>query len=592
MREITSPSLPGRAAEGGTDTVLILSVCVELRSLQMKGAGGVGGAVGWVVLTLGLWVLSKREESQSSEDGSPTEETYDEQTSEQDRSCEDTSDEQTSDQDTSRAREETSVEQTSEQDRSCEETSVEQTSEQDRSCEETSVGQTSEQDRSREETSVEQTSEQDRSCEDTSDEQRSEQDRSCEETSDEETSARFEWQRYVRDGCSNYDLACELLGRVYSPLQPLPVCRMFKKIVQEKGLSYTFPMNDTAWTSKVLDISSLKALWRQHFRHEAEAKFFNSHSPGARDLMREVAGQLYRTPSSEADPIDLRGKSAGLVIAASRLLHETLITLSGSFNPVQGGKPLADTYRGIPVARTKKHYRGFLHYGPPESYTVGDDASGGTAVTCEHRTDQSTDPVDQRNLERLGDSFVSDVKSYQGRNGIISVLKKILQAFIGQQQRTEAEAQEHLADLFIQYAQSHRFDATPELTRHQRRSLYRICFLILEKEQSQWQSACFWWGKWKLGMTVSFARLIILFKWGVITIDDLFRTYAIYSKQGMRDRNDEVKKFCDEIDTLYECEAPHKNPSSTNDPYADLQTVYGEGATTREIRCTSPRKSR
>ncbi|XP_052132682.1 uncharacterized protein LOC127752111 isoform X2 [Frankliniella occidentalis] len=185
---------------------------------------------------------------------------------------------------------------------------------------------------------------------------------------------------------------------------------------------------------------------------------------------------------------------------------------------------------------------------------VGD--SSGTVVHCEHRTETSaaaggaaSRPLfDGYGVDRMGNSFVRNLGTYRR---IVRDLEEMMEAFRrGGTRKTQAH--ERLAHLFIQYAHTHCFDETPELTRAQRDNLFRICFLILEKEQSQWQSACFFWGNWKLGMTVSFARLILLFKWGRITLRDIFCTFAVYSNVIMRNCFEKVQATCEEIDKLYE----------------------------------------
>ncbi|XP_026288630.1 uncharacterized protein LOC113213709 [Frankliniella occidentalis] len=315
----------------------------------------------------------------------------------------------------------------------------------------------------------------------------------------------------------------------------------------------------------------------QRMRYEAEWDFFNIRDQPVRDLMRRVTEHQYRDEGADVPPpIDLTGKSARHVIAAARLQQETWLTLV---------RNITDVHRSIPVAHTKsfkmqtigKKEEKFIHFGPRETYEAKFEGRA-YEVESEHRTegvDEKEVPADS--IPQLGMSFVIGLNYYN--NDILPDLKGIMCALGGAH---PGPGQRRLADLFAQFAKSHSLAGAPELSDEQRDKLFKICFLIMEKEQAQWQSSFFSRFVWQLGMSVSFARLIILFREGKITLHDVFNRYGIYGnhpkikgkRNTMLESNDCVRARCDAIDQKY---AWHmRRPLTKEDAEADLREVYGD----------------
>ncbi|XP_052121225.1 uncharacterized protein LOC113213763 isoform X1 [Frankliniella occidentalis] len=120
----------------------------------------------------------------------------------------------------------------------------------------------------------------------------------------------------------------------------------------------------------------------------------------------------------------------------------------------------------------------------------------------------------------------------------------------------------------------------------------------MDKNQAMWQGCFFKQGPkggkgkvWRLGMSVSFARLIILFREGVIKLNDVFFKYGIYGNHDgilMIKSNKAVTSRCDAIDEEYR---KYKGrPLTLQDAKDDLRIVYGGVGSRQEKRYEAERK--
>ncbi|KAE8747143.1 hypothetical protein FOCC_FOCC006141 [Frankliniella occidentalis] len=341
------------------------------------------------------------------------------------------------------------------------------------------------------------------------------------------------WSRFWQGGCKDFPSALNLLNTKYTPLQPHLLS------------AQAAPFEADA------------------MRYNAEVMLFDIRNQKVRELMRRITEHQYRGGAERVNPIDLSGLSAAEYIAACRLLQETWIMLAAS--------DANNVSRGIPVPEGAKVVNSRC-YGPREKY-VAQWEEGNSTVQSEHRTNSSINgqgQVDPFYLPRLGDSFVKDVRTYAAiKNDLTKIMEDLGGAYPGPGQR-------RLADLFIQFAHSHSLAGAPELGKEKIDKLFKICFLIMEKEQAQWQASCFIRTPWQLGMAVSFARLVILFRDGVVQLDDMFGetgVYRVYSTKKILVNYDDVRERCAAIDKKYS-----EHMGSEVDARKDLVTVYGQVA--------------
>ncbi|XP_026271870.1 uncharacterized protein LOC113202035 [Frankliniella occidentalis] len=392
--------------------------------------------------------------------------------------------------------------------------------------------------------------------------------------------ARDAWREYLQGGCTNHALARSLINREYEPLKPLP--------------------RDNCGVVDCTNAEHLECL-----RYWAEVKFFGIRTPRVRTLMAKIVAHRFRKgeDDDEVDAIDLSGWSAREKIAAERLFQETLIVLAGSYN-----EPLAKTYTGIPPEITDSPQA----LGPTEKYMVGGptrqkkNKAGKlrtrepVEVCCRHRTEfldahypwpgpgPGPRAMTADDQQRMGHCYVEDVGTYAYlAQNLDNVMRNDIEDF-QKDKRTQDQAlwnsymlnsprndvsrldyaRRRLVDLIIQYAKTHELDDTPDVTMQEyRKKLFRIFYHILENEQSQWHSAAFFPGTWKLGMTVSFARIILLFRDG--DISSLFGEFRVYSYIGMKNHNKDVQDSCKKIDEVF------MEKQRELDAYQDLETVYG-----------------
>ncbi|XP_052131811.1 uncharacterized protein LOC113210810 isoform X1 [Frankliniella occidentalis] len=303
---------------------------------------------------------------------------------------------------------------------------------------------------------------------------------------------------------------------------------------------------------------------RQGMRYAAERDFFDLRDDASvRALAREVTEHQYRDKNAEVRPVDLAGRSARQVIAAARLQQETWVALGTSSRDIHRGIPLADR-TPYTVEVNGKEVEMPVCSGPDETY-----AAGRYRVASRHRTEEHCTAATSEH--RLGMSFVKGVSSYE--RDVVPVLEAAMDALGG---AAPGAGQRRLAELLIQFARSHSLaGAPPELSDEQREKLFKVCFLVMEKEQAQWQASFFVGHKWQLGMSVAFARLLILFREGAVTLRDVFNEYGVYSNHPKRmvDCRDLVRKRCDAVDRLY---VKQKGEELTlQHAMDDLREVYG-----------------
>lgn len=223
-------------------------------------------------------------------------------------------------------------------------------------------------------------------------------------------------------------------------------------------------------------------------------------------------------------------------------------------------------------------------------------------VKCRHRTEKFLDAdgpgppraMTAHDQQRMGHCYVEVVGRYdpEETTSLVEKLANVMVNAIDNFQRDTRRANQNLwnsylpnipknddsileydrhrfVDLIIQYAKTHELDDTPDVTMQEhRKNLFLIFYHILENEQSQWHSAAFFPGTWKLGMTVSFARIILLFRDGDISC--LFGEFPIYSYKSMKDNNEKVRGSCKKIDEVFMAKREELNA------YQDLETIYGQ----------------
>ena len=317
--------------------------------------------------------------------------------------------------------------------------------------------------------------------------------------------------------------------------EALKINRNEPGLIRKKGslknqLKTLKTVRDDYWQAHEDHLPEVRASIR---RHQTESNFFkpdrSNKIANIIALVEKIIDHRFNIENATSVPIDLAGISARIFISAERLFQESVVALSGSNYPLLG----------IPTARKKSWNfsgrSGYTEYGPVESYQVDK-----TKVRSEHRADPKR--------QRLGDSFLPDLKEYD-------TLCRFLIRLIDDKPDNE----KILADFMIQYGQKHKTITVGEL-----QSLYaeadqthvdyfnQICFLIMEKEQSQWHSATEI--HFQLGMSVAQARSLILIKEGKLTFREVFTNNAIfgvYSQTGILNDVSKVALSCKYIDALY-----------------------------------------
>lgn len=367
-----------------------------------------------------------------------------------------------------------------------------------------------------------------------------------------------EWKTYLSGrykGNPDYESARTILKRSYSDSE-LPLCQKL-------------PLQDQ---------QSIKHQ-RQRARYTAEWKYFerSERRKDVEKLLGKIVDQRYRDRREEGTPVNLVDVPVRRLIAAERLYQRKLIKLSG-----HSAKKPEVILVGLDVDETLKH-------GPKEHFLVqsAQIIAGGSmySVACEHRSEASNYEATAHPM-RLGHKFVSNVRSYVSENvkNILDEIPELLQYCTG----IDTNTNRVLSGMFREFCQTHCLTnrslpngipnmRTRALTAMINRFL-RNSFLFLFSEQSQIQSAHFFRGdKWKLGMAVSFARLVRLFEDEHITLRELFEEYALYSNKGlMKNRTFEIcKENCRLIDELYQKMYPNL-VLDEEQAMLDLVFLYGD----------------
>lgn len=288
---------------------------------------------------------------------------------------------------------------------------------------------------------------------------------------------------------------------------------------------------------------------RQIFRrHATESHFFNPGRSKKQEQLLALTCELIdlrfrHEKSAPSQPINLSGISTRLLITAEKAFQNAVIALTGKDNPILG----------IPTVKTKpwtveSYYGGYTSgetgFGPTETYQIGD-----TKIQSEHRTSPKR--------QRLGDSFLPRHGTYD--RDIYPVLRKFTDEDI--------EKEKQLATLLIRYGRKHH-----PVTKDELQKLYpeaedqdvdnfnSICFLIMEKEQSQWLSATD--ESFQLGMSVAQARCLIMMEAGFIRLKEALKNgalFGVYSHTGILSAPDKVASSCKYIDELYMLYLQHKH---------------------------------
>jgi len=270
-------------------------------------------------------------------------------------------------------------------------------------------------------------------------------------------------------------------------------------------------------------------------RHATEKHFFNPQRTKKKEaliaLTDRIIEQRYRINTDPTpDPVTLDEKSSRLFITAERLYQEAIIALNGEhFSNL-----------GIPKIREKpweiNGHIGATGYGPRERYQVGE-----SITTAEHRTNPKR--------ERLGDSFLPEYGAYTKH--IYQTLKLLC--------NEETEKEQQLATWMIRYGKTHQSVSMEELKsiypsaqKNQVDAFNHICFLIMEKEQMQWQCAS--QPEYCLGMAVAQARALLLIEQGHLCFKDAFKNevfFGVYSQKELLKNPGKVEAACDHIEEMY-----------------------------------------
>lgn len=284
-------------------------------------------------------------------------------------------------------------------------------------------------------------------------------------------------------------------------------------------------------------LNKVMSVYRQVFRrHAAESHFFvprrSKKANEISKLANSIIGQRFRTGEAQPNPINLSGKSTRLVISAEKAFQDAVITLTGANFPVLG----------IPTGPATDEpwefngYTGVNLFGPLEKYKVGS-----TIILSKHRGDPKRSRLGTSKVERIG-KYTKDIT-----------------VFLNKLAKNVAENEKKLASWMIRYGKKHQPITLQELqtmyehaTEEDVNKFNRICFLILEKEQSQWHSA----NKeiYQLGMSVSQARCLIMIEAGFLRFGEAFNNdflFGVYSQTDMINNYLKVDEACRRIDKLY-----------------------------------------
>ncbi|MCX7121953.1 MAG: hypothetical protein NTZ67_09345 [Gammaproteobacteria bacterium] len=315
---------------------------------------------------------------------------------------------------------------------------------------------------------------------------------------------------------------------------------------------------------------------RQIFRnHAAERHFFNPNRSNKKEkinrLTEEIIDQRFQQQTNLI-PVNLDGLSSRLIISSEKAFQNAVITLTDENKP----------RLGISVARNITwHFQwrsGAIPLGPVEYYQVGK-----TKVQLEHRVMPKRD--------RLGAVFLPQCGSYD--SDFYPYLSKL--------SNNETEKEKTLTSWMIRYGKAHQSVSLNEL-----KSVYlsatiadadkfnQFCFLIIDKEQSQWLSAK---NKiYQIGMSVSQARCLILLREGIINFKDAFVNnpiFGVYSHKALEKHINIVIDACRRIDALYITYLQHQHPIdhfsfikknihrpktavlTREQAHQDMKTVYG-----------------
>lgn len=295
-------------------------------------------------------------------------------------------------------------------------------------------------------------------------------------------------------------------------------------------------------------------------RHAAETTFFNPRRNRKNDTLIGLVGQIidqrFRPPDQKVDSINVSGFSARMLITAERLFQEAVLDLSvglpGNYEPDNPSyfSHTKLSISGMPVAKFEfwKNRKGYNHFGPQELYQIGP-----TAMSMSHRANPKR--------ERLGNCFVDGVGAYT--RDISMQITTITS--------NEMPKERDLAELMIRYAKDGQamtlYDLrrlNPALMQRDVDAFNRVCFLVMIKEQTQWHSAVH--RNYCLGMSVAYARCLILIREGFITFQDAFKNsaiFSIYSHKDLLDSPSNIEASAKYIDRLYLVYLQQKHKTDT-----------------------------
>lgn len=344
-------------------------------------------------------------------------------------------------------------------------------------------------------------------------------------------------------------------------------------------------------------------------RYEAEQEFFDCNDNDSRDrvqeMLKRIVHQRYRPCAEDSTPISLKNSPARRVIAAERQIQRRLMGLS-QIKEWDWYVPI-----GLEIAAESSDVEETSWFnrdkGPEEAYEVyikaADEADAEQDVdeeailfclrylfqgvnevvcniVCLHRSEPKQkyrDRMDKSLTDvssyRAGNKYVMEVPSYAGDGGIVAQLQDVLTNTLG-------GSREGLVEILRQVCRNH-VVSDPNIwnmeNSQSQQQFLRNCFHILINEQSQFHSACFQErNDWRCGMTVSFARLVKLFKDGYVTLDDMFKKYPLYSCVNMATNNANIRTTCDTIDELYvEKYDVNINEMDKARALKDLEFLYG-----------------
>lgn len=278
---------------------------------------------------------------------------------------------------------------------------------------------------------------------------------------------------------------------------------------------------------------------RRIFRcYTAENRFFNPNRSHKRRLLDQLATAIIdqRYQESVHTPIDIAGLSSRQIITAEKAYQNAVIALTDELNPILS----------IPIGQERPRTNGYIGvdtYGPVECFQVGT-----TTIQSRHKTRPKRD--------RLGDTFI-----LRAEFDNCGSYNDFYQNLIVKLTHNEVEKEKQLALLMIRYGKTHESVSLEELravnvsaTSDYIDKFNRLCFLMLDKEQSQWLSANT--KKYQLGLSVYQARCLILVKEGFICFKDILQKnpqLGIYSNSGLmtEEGRSAVLAACQRIDALY-----------------------------------------